>query len=88
MALGRVVRPEEVRVPVFLLAGADDEIVPEPQAMATAPRLGTPSGLIERVVVPSSHLGLYLGGRTLATAWPRIAGWLLADRAVPVAIRL
>jgi poly(3-hydroxyalkanoate) synthetase len=88
VALGRAVRPEDVTVPVFLLAGSDDEIVPAPQAMATASRLGTPASQIERAVVPSSHLGLYLGGQTLATAWPRIAGWLQADRAVPVAVRL
>jgi poly(3-hydroxyalkanoate) synthetase len=88
VALGRTVSPGDVRVPVFLLAGSDDEIVPAPQAMATASRLGTPASQIERAVVPSSHLGLYLGGQTLATAWPRIAGWLQADRAVPVAVRL
>ena len=87
-ALGRTVRPGDVKIPVFLLAGSDDEIVPAAQAMATASRLGIPSSLIERVVVPSSHLGLFLGGQTLATAWPRIAGWLQADRAVPVAVRL
>ena len=88
VALGRTVRPDDIRVPVFLLAGGDDEIVPAAQAMATASRLGTPAGLIERAVVPSSHLGLYLGGQTLAMAWPRIAFWLQADRAVPVAARL
>jgi poly(3-hydroxyalkanoate) synthetase len=88
VALGRTVRLGDVKIPVFLLAGGDDEIVPAPQAMATASSLGTPAGLIERAVVPSSHLGLYLGSRTLAVTWPRIAGWLQADRAVPVAARL
>jgi poly(3-hydroxyalkanoate) synthetase len=88
VALGRTIRPGDVKIPVFLLAGADDEIVPSAQAMATASRLGTPASLIERAIVPSSHLGLFLGGQTLATAWPRIAGWLQGDRAVPVAVRL
>jgi poly(3-hydroxyalkanoate) synthetase len=88
VALGRAVRLGDVKIPVFLLAGSDDEIVPAVQAMATASSLGTPAGLIERAVVPSSHLGLYLGSRTLAVTWPRIAGWLKADRAVPVAARL
>lgn len=88
VALGRTVRPRDVKIPVFLLAGSDDEIVPAAQAMATASGLGTPASQIERAIVPSSHLGLYLGGQTLATAWPRIAGWLQADRAVPVASRL
>ena len=88
VALGRAIDLRQVRMPVFLLAGSDDEIVPAPQAMATASRLGTPAALIESSIVPSSHLGLFLGRRTLATTWSRIAGWLQADRAVPVAARL
>ena len=44
--------------------------------------------MLDRLIVPSSHLGLYLGGQTLATAWPRIAGWLQAPGAVPIAVRL
>ena len=51
-------------------------------------RLGTPANILDRLIVPSSHLGLYLGGQTLATAWPRIAGWLQAPGAVPIAVRL
>src|SRR5262249_33686558 len=88
VALGRAIDLRLVRMPVFLLAGSDDEIVPAPQAMATASRLGTPAALVESSIVPSSHLGLFLGRRTLATTWSRIAGWLQADRAVPVAARL
>jgi poly(3-hydroxyalkanoate) synthetase len=88
LALGRTIDLRQVGMPVFLLAGADDEIVPARQAMATASRLGTPPALIESSVVPSSHLGLFLGRRTLATSWSRISGWLQADRTVPVAARL
>lgn len=88
VALGRAVNPGDVKMPVFLLAGSDDEIVPAAQAMATVPRLGTPAKDIECAVVPSSHLGLYLGSHTLASAWPRIAAWLQAEMAVPVAARL
>jgi len=88
VALGRTIRPRDVKIPVFLLAGSDDEIVPAAQAMATVARLGTPANILDRLIVPSSHLGLYLGGQTLATAWPRIAGWLQAPGAVPIAVRL
>lgn len=88
VALGRAVRPSDVRIPVFLLAGSDDEIVPAAQAMATASLLGTPEADIARAIVPSSHLGLFLGNRTMADAWPGIAEWLGQDRAVPVAARL
>lgn len=78
VALGRTIDPADVKIPVFLLAGTDDEIVPAPQAMATASRIGTPVDQIECAIVPSSHLGLFLGSQTLAATWPRIAGWLQA----------
>ena len=76
VALGREVRLEDVNTPVFLLVGADDEVVPAEQAMATAPLLGTPASSVEVAAVPSNHLGLFIGRRTLAISWPRIASWL------------
>lgn len=79
MALGRKVWLRELKTPVFLLAGADDEVVPEAQALATALLLGTPAPLIESVSAPSCHLGLFVGSRTLAEFWPRIARWLQGD---------
>src|SRR5258705_10266439 len=42
VALGRRIDLAEVRLPVFLLAGAGDIGVPRDQALATAPLLGTP----------------------------------------------
>src|SRR5262249_56290772 len=55
VALGHTVRLGDVKIPVFLLAGGDDEIVPAGQAMATPSSLGTPASLIERASVPSGH---------------------------------
>jgi poly(3-hydroxyalkanoate) synthetase len=79
VALGREIHLEQLRTPVFLLAGADDEIVPVEQATATASLLGTAPAAIESAIIPSTHLGLFIGRRTLATAWPRVAGWLKRD---------
>jgi poly(3-hydroxyalkanoate) synthetase len=79
VALGREIHLERLRTPVFLLAGADDEIVPVEQAMAAAPLLGTPTAAIESAIIPSTHLGLFIGRRSLATCWPRIARWLKRD---------
>jgi poly(3-hydroxyalkanoate) synthetase len=79
VALGREIHLEQLRTPVFLLAGADDEIVPVEQAMAAASLLGTPATSIESAIIPSTHLGLFIGRRTLATSWPRIAAWLKRD---------
>jgi poly(3-hydroxyalkanoate) synthetase len=76
VALGREIKLQRLEVPVFLLAGAEDEVVPADQVLATAALLGTPRPLIETAIAPSLHLGLFMGARTLAAFWPRIARWL------------
>ncbi|WP_441236250.1 alpha/beta fold hydrolase [Bradyrhizobium sp. 930_D9_N1_4] len=78
-ALGRKVDLKDVKVPVFLLAGLDDDVVPAAQALATAALLGTPPAYIAAVSEPCNHLGLFMGARTHADAWPRIAEWLNDD---------
>jgi poly(3-hydroxyalkanoate) synthetase len=78
VALGRPVDPRDAKVPVFLLAGANDEIAPAAQAFATASLLGTPAKLIETGCEPCGHLGLFMGRNTMANAWRRIARWLAA----------
>lgn len=76
VALGHAVQLNQVNVPVFLLAGADDDVVPAEQALATASLLGTPDAEIETAVAPSSHLGLFMGRETIGGFWVRIADWL------------
>lgn len=78
-ALGRTVELKDVKAPVFLLAGLDDDVVPAAQALATADLLGTPPVFIAAASEPSNHLGLFMGARTHAHAWPRIAEWLRDD---------
>jgi len=79
VALGRAVDLKDVKAPVFLLAGLDDDVVPAAQALATAGLVGTPAAFIAAASEPSNHLGLFMGARTHAHAWPRIAGWLRDD---------
>jgi poly(3-hydroxyalkanoate) synthetase len=79
VALGRRIDLTEVRVPVFLLAGADDIVVPRDQAFATAGLLGTRPAWLERACEPCGHLGLFMGRKALGRSWRRIARWLQAD---------
>ncbi len=76
LALGHRINLRDVAVPVYLLAGANDEIVPPAQAFATASLLRTPADLIETACEPCGHLGLFMGRNTIASAWRRIAHWL------------
>jgi poly(3-hydroxyalkanoate) synthetase len=85
VALGREVQLSRLTTPVFLLAGSNDEIVPQAQAMATASLLGTPPALIVREIAPSTHLGLFIGATTLGVAWPRIAKWLSREEPARIA---
>ena len=87
VALGRTVDLKDIKVPVFLLAGLDDDVVPAAQALATAGLLGTPPAFIAAASEPSNHLGLFMGARTHAHAWPRIAEWLRDDRSCVLARR-
>jgi poly(3-hydroxyalkanoate) synthetase len=79
VALGRKISLAEVKTPVFLLAGASDEVVPAEQAFATAPLLGAPPVCIERAGECSRHLSLFLGCQTLSHSWSRVAQWLKRD---------
>jgi poly(3-hydroxyalkanoate) synthetase len=79
VALGRPVDLKDVKAPIFMLAGLDDEVVPATQALATAGLVGTPPAFIAAASEPSNHLGLFMGARTHAHAWPRIAEWLRND---------
>jgi len=82
VALGRLINFAEVRVPLFLLAARDDEIVAPGQLFATARLVGTPPTAIEMVTEPCGHLSLFLGARTIDGAWRRIADWLNRDMAI------
>ena len=79
IALGRRLDLTELRVPVFLLAGDDDIVVPRDQALATARLLGTQPSWQERACEPCGHLSLFMGRKVLSHSWRRIARWLQAD---------
>ncbi|WP_247522401.1 alpha/beta fold hydrolase [Bradyrhizobium sp. 190] len=79
VALGRRIDLSEVRVPVFLLAGEDDIVVPRDQAFATARLLGTQPAWLERACEPCGHLSLFMGRKALNHSWWRISRWLQAD---------
>jgi poly(3-hydroxybutyrate) depolymerase len=83
VALGHRIDLARVRVPLFLLAARDDDVVAPEQVFATEARVGTAASEIETAIAPCQHLGLFMGARTLRTIWPRIARWLNGNRAGP-----
>ncbi len=75
-ALGRALSLNDITVPVYLLAGADDDITTREQVFAAEGLVGTPASDIEKALVPGGHIGLFMGTKTLREAWPRIGKWI------------
>ncbi|MFY9991609.1 MAG: alpha/beta fold hydrolase [Rhodoplanes sp.] len=75
-ALGKRIDLAQVRLPLLLLAGRDDQIIAAPQVLSAASLVGTPPDDIKTLVAPSTHLGLFMGSDTLAHFWPDIVAWL------------
>jgi polyhydroxyalkanoate synthase subunit PhaC len=75
-ALGRLIDLRALRQPLFVLVGDQDVVAPPAQALAAARLVGGP---VATAHAPCGHLALFLGRRTLANEWPRIAHWLSAE---------
>jgi len=73
-ALGREVGLNGLETPLYLLAGAEDEIVPAPQLFAAASLTG--GGDVTMALAKGGHCALFMGARTLKEDWPQIAAWL------------
>jgi poly(3-hydroxyalkanoate) synthetase len=80
--LGRNVGLSDIAAPVYILAAADDEIVALKQTTADATL--RPRADVRIRIEPGRHLSLFMGRRTLDTAWRDIAHWLMRpDAASP-----
>jgi poly(3-hydroxyalkanoate) synthetase len=77
VALGEPIDLANVRVPVFLLAARDDELVAPAQLFATERLVGTPARAIRKALAPCGHGGLFMGRTVLGEYWPRIARWMI-----------
>lgn len=81
VGLGRRLTLKDVRCPVYLLAGEQDDITTKEQVFAAEGLLGTSKDKIEMMLVPGGHIGLFMGTRTLKETWPKISGWILQQGA-------
>jgi polyhydroxyalkanoate depolymerase len=78
VGLGRPLNLKDITCPVYLLAGATDDITAKEQVFDAEKYLGTPERKIEKRLVPGGHIGLFMGSRTLHEVWPAIARWITA----------
>jgi len=82
IALGRRVDLATLRVPIFLLAARDDELVAPPQLFAVERLVGTEPHHLRKATAPCRHVGLAIDKRTLEDMWPKIVRWILESPAV------
>lgn len=78
LALGRKLKLADITCPVYLLAGAADDITTSEQVFGARALLGTPDDKIVDKLVPGGHIGLFMGARTLREHWPEIGRWIAA----------
>jgi poly(3-hydroxyalkanoate) synthetase len=76
VGLGRKLDLRQIVCPVYLLAGAEDDITTPEQVLGAANYIGTPKARIVCKTVPGGHIGLFMGARTLHDHWPPIAAWI------------
>jgi poly(3-hydroxybutyrate) depolymerase len=76
VGMSRALELKDITRPVYLLAGASDDITTREQVFDAETYIVTPKDRVEKKLVPGGHIGLFMGSRTLAQTWPEIAGWM------------
>lgn len=74
--LGLALSLKDITCPVYLLAGADDDITTKDQVFNAERYLGTSPDHIVKKLAPGGHIGLFMGTRALSNYWPPIAKWI------------
>jgi poly(3-hydroxybutyrate) depolymerase len=76
IALGQKIDLSRLRLPMYLLAGSEDEVVAPEQLIAVERLVATQPEYLRHEIAPSDHLGLFMGKRTLEEYWPKIVHWM------------
>src|SRR5258708_9385502 len=76
IALGQKIDLSRLRLPMYLLAGSEDEVVAPEQLIAAERLVATQPDYLRHEITPSDHLGLFLGMQKLEEYWPWIVRWM------------
>ena len=79
VALGRPVELSGLRIPLFLLAARDDDVVAGEQMFAIRKLVDRRRCAIDKAIAPCGHLGLFMGEKTLTDMWRKVADWLRSE---------
>jgi len=76
VALGQRIDLATLKIPLFLLAARDDELVAPQQLFAAEHLVGTAPRDLRKATAPCRHLGLFVGKDVLRGIWPGVVRWL------------
>jgi len=79
-ALGKRIDLSGIKMPIFLLAARDDELVAPQQLFAVEQLVGTPPRDLRKLTADCRHLGLFMSKRVLGENWPDIVNWLISPQ--------
>jgi poly(3-hydroxybutyrate) depolymerase len=77
VALGERISLKSIAVPIYLLAGSEDDITTPDQVFNAENLVGTPKDQIRKELAPGGHIGLFMGAKTLRQQWSRISKWIV-----------
>ena len=80
VALGQTIDLARLKLPLYLIAARDDELVAPPQVFAAERLVGTAPQDIRKATAPCRHLGLFMGRNALRDVWPGVVHWLVEVR--------
>lgn len=78
IGLGKRLSLADIRCPITLIAGEQDDITTPEQVLNTAQYVSTEDKDIVRIMVPGGHIGLFMGANALDNYWPGVGRWLNA----------
>lgn len=76
IALGQELNPKNIICPLYLLAGASDDITPKEQVFNADKYFGTAKRNIIKDLADGGHIGLFMGSKALTNNWPKITTWI------------
>jgi poly(3-hydroxybutyrate) depolymerase len=76
VGLGKRLTLKDIKCPVYLLAGENDDITPKEQVFNTEKRVGTKKSGIVKDLASGGHIGLFMGSKPLKENWPKISEWI------------
>jgi hypothetical protein len=78
VALGHTITLRDITIPIYMLAGDNDDITPAEQVFNAAHLVSTPEINMVQKSVAGGHIGLFMGRTNLETVWPEICQWIRA----------